>query len=151
MIGSCTSYSCMMLGCRSILSMQISRVTRYISACSTIFYFCSVLIATFCAVWICTPILTLPKVPSPMLSPWLIKRYRRGIVLLGSLWSRTCSFPTNLRFIIRNGKDATSTIGITNIIDPLSSLPLSPRRSTMISRRRNLIHLLAILWNVCCR
>lgn len=46
------------------------------SACSTIFSFCKVLTATFSPVGICTPNLTLPKVPSPILLPISQKTYQ---------------------------------------------------------------------------
>lgn len=55
-----------MLGCLSILSMHISRVTLSISACYTIFSFWSVLTATFYPVGMCMPSRTFPKVPSPI-------------------------------------------------------------------------------------
>ena len=61
----------MIFGCRSIFKIQISRVTRSISDCSMIFYFCSVLTATFCSVITCVPKRTFPNVPSPMLLPEL--------------------------------------------------------------------------------
>ena len=56
----------MTLGWRRILRMQISRVTRSMSACSTIFYFWRVFTATFSLVGMCVAILTFPKVPSPI-------------------------------------------------------------------------------------
>jgi hypothetical protein len=61
----------MIFGCRSIFKIQISRVTRSISDCSMIFYFWSVLTATFCSVITCVPKRTFPNVPSPMLLPEL--------------------------------------------------------------------------------
>lgn len=55
--------------------MQISRVILSMSDWSVIFYFCSVLTATFCWVGRWTASLTLPKVPSPSVCPGLVVGY----------------------------------------------------------------------------
>jgi hypothetical protein len=79
----------MILGWRSIFKIQISRVTLSMSACYTIFSFCRVLIATRYPVSRWVPSLTLPKVPSPMLSPNSLVRYRYDI----DRWSgRDCHY-----------------------------------------------------------
>ena len=64
-----TSYSWMMCGCLSCSKIQISLLILSMSACSTIFSFSSILMATFSPVGLWMPILTLPKVPSPMVLP----------------------------------------------------------------------------------
>ena len=56
-------------GCLNILSIYISLVTRSTSEASTIFYFSSILIATFSPVRTWVPSFTLPNVPSPNVLP----------------------------------------------------------------------------------
>ena len=66
---SIISYNYTTWGCWTILRMWISLETRSTSATSTILLFSRIFTATRALVRMCYPILTFPKVPSPIVFP----------------------------------------------------------------------------------
>lgn len=66
---SIISYNWTTYGCWTIFKICISLLTLSTSATSTIFDFSKIFTATLALVRICIPILTFPKVPSPMVLP----------------------------------------------------------------------------------
>ena len=110
----CTSYNWTILGCLSILSMQIYRVTLSMSACSTIFYFCRVLTATFISVGICVPRRTFPKVPSPIVWPWMSIFDTYSVIADDELSLSCCRHQLNLYYYL-NLYVITSIFKIQNI------------------------------------
>lgn len=71
----------MMWGCLSNFKICSSLETRSTSVTSMILSFSSILIATFSPVKICLPILTLPKVPSPIVFPIIEDLINEGLCL----------------------------------------------------------------------